>query len=189
MGRLILGILFVILLQVVFFGYTSRYWSNSDEVAVAPPVAAPILPAETPELPSLQTQSIPPTQAESIRRSEGHAEDLAVRKSPRPIVTRPRVTPTVAKRATPRYSSLRRIHTTPWKTTVIKVRNESESERIAAVAPRNPVTSAEYAFVAQDRKQAQEGPRRKKRSIIGKTYSLVVKKPWGWMKAIAAKLD
>jgi hypothetical protein len=29
----------------------------------------------------------------------------------------------------------------------------------------------------------------RKRSLLAKSFSVVVKKPWGWMKSLASKLD
>ena len=187
MGKLILGILFVILLQVVFFGYTSRYWSTSTEVAVAPLVTKPV-PQPLPLQPSSPLP--PPTeQTGELVSPDAPIEDTVVRKSVRPPVTSARVELPPAKRATPKYSGLRRIHTTPWKTTVITIKNEPASDTIAAAAPRNFVTAPEESFVAKTRRLADAAPRRKKRTILGKTYSIVVKKPWGWMKSVASKLD
>jgi hypothetical protein len=177
MGKLVLGILFVILLQVVFFGFTSRYWSTSNESGLAksrPNVPQIVRPAEP-------VQSSPSAASETETPAASQPDEV----ENRPLVAR--VRPHVKTESRDRARQSRPRHLTTRTTLVVPARPRQEEEQLSAVAPRR------YAVIVTDelartRTSKSESSEPKKRSFLSKSYSVVVKKPWGWMKSVASKL-
>ena len=181
MGKFILGILAIILLQVIFFGYTSRYWSIPSEPRLvksrpaAPDMRRPndIARVETPTAPvSEPPSSAPQTQKRSGAPATATAAAATSRYksfSAQPIrkraVTDRAPSNTYTARTETRFSSV-----IPKGHTMVLVDNLAPSPRAGTVAT-----------VDVDK------PR--KRSLLAKSFSVVVKKPWGWMKSLASKLD
>ena len=186
MGKFILGILAIILLQVIFFGYTSRYWSIPSEpglVKSRPSVPDARQPnqnpkVETPSAPVAESASpAPQTQKRSEVREVAVAPASPAKTSAHPIrkrvVMNRDTSRTYTAKTEPRPFDTRLTTVIPKGHTMVLVDNLPPAARSAG-----PGATASADVVK---------PR--KRSLLAKSFSVVVKKPWGWMKSLASKLD
>lgn len=175
MGKLVLGILFVILLQIAFFGFTSTYWSAPNESIVA----GKPLPGVSSARPSVDSTSVPPTTEVTEKVPSSVPKVIENRRA----AMRPRAESVHrVRKARPRDEV--RVVTYP-----APARIRTENTELSAVAPRRHyvVVNDELAKVSSEKPANASKPR--KRSFLAKSYSVVVKKPWNWMKSIVSKLN
>ena len=197
MGKFILGILAIILLQVIFFGYTSRYWSIPSEPGLVksrptiPEVRQPLEITKADQAPE-RLDETPPPAPPTKKRIDGPtvASDSKVRVGSQPeSVRRPVVLPSrepsdrnVASKQTRSYET-RFSRVIPKGHTMMLVDNLAPT----AGSSRSVIASAPKSIRSTTATVEDSEPRR--RSLLAKSFSVAVKKPWGWMKSLASKLD
>lgn len=185
MGKFILGILAIILLQVIFFGYTSRYWSIPKEPGMVK--SRPNLP--TVRRPTELAQAEPP--AASVAEVPSPARETQNRPDERRVSTsaiaRPKTGSNVAMRKRVMANRV------PSRTYTVKAESRPYDNRLGTVIPRGHTMVLVDKFPPARNTSGTSASvhvvKPRNRSFLAKSFSVVVKKPWGWMKSLASKLD
>lgn len=179
MGKLVLGILFVILLQIAFFGFTSTYWSAPNESILA----GKSRPAIREIHPSVQSQQIPPVASvtESTPSPPVKIPDA------RPAIERARVR--TRSDSSDRVGKPRPLYQDRVINRPVPLQVRPENPQLSAVAPRRHTVVITDELAKMSSEKAPDVSKPKKRSFLSKSYSVVVKKPWSWMKSLASKLN
>ena len=189
MGKLVLAIAAVLLLQIAFF----RYLAISDQEYATGPVVRSRKFATSHEQPVLAQQSQP-------SQPETNTQDATSSSDGGPEVTnRKRASAPLLARRTVRTSNEQRtsglqVRAEMPKPTIIYVKSSPpyEERRVAhvrgeRVTPRDFKMSLPESSPAFATSQAKASNPRK-RSFFSRTFMPLVKKPWRFMKSVASKL-
>lgn len=173
MGKLVVGILAVVLVQIAFFGYTSIYWSTQSGVELAASTSTGTR--------KIITSPLPPTK-DLVKPAEAEAEpaeDVSL--------------PSAVKKDRLRKSRATDDRSRALRSPVRKVATYRRPREVE-VAQSRLEHPRRYSVVLEDRitlslpSPHADPPKQKKRSLFAKSFNVVIKKPWGWMRSLASKL-
>lgn len=203
MGKLVLGIIAVTLLQIAFFvymatdrpSYTKAGSVRTGPVAKNPELSRASAPAEvvapsspanpavaTPDSPKVKTSAVTERSLASARtRPIVRDRDRAARPPARVVPMAPATSARPSREwdAPPRRSG----RLIPSGYTMALVDYPPAPARIKTPV----VTSSKMSASASIKTKEISEP--KKRSFIAKAVPALVKKPWNWIKSLASKLD
>ena len=188
MGKLVLAIAAVLLLQIAFFSYLAV---SDQEYATGPVVRTRNFPESQESLLARQPQpSQPETDTQDLTPSAAERPEAADRKSASaPLLARRTVRTSSAKRP----SGLQ-VRAEMPKPTIIYVKSSPpyEERRVARVrgervSPRDFKMSLPESSPAVATSQAKVSSPLK-RSFFARTFMPLVRKPWRFMKSVASKL-
>lgn len=194
MGKLVLGIFAVSLLQIAFFMYTATSEPSFSDVSVVRNAREkdPQLRAAN-DLPEVVVPP-PPVDVPATRLSE-RKPSASLRES------RETLRSSSTQRAAVRtVSSLRVQHRSVRPKTIkpsVVYLGSRKSSAEASVRPMRaaPTIPKGYSMVLVDyvppasKNRTKDISEPKKRSYLARTVPALVKKPWKWMKALASKLN
>jgi hypothetical protein len=212
MGKLVLGIIGIVLLQVAFLVYSAVNKPASTDGVIAkkespaPDARANRIPdISIPEVPPPPTapaiagsqrvdpRSSPPAARTSVNLKQRKDFNRKADHSPIELASR-----TAASVRPVRPTESSRIIRTSTGGLIPRGHTMVLVDYLPGAAPRKTAT-AKYdrkPAVVTDKTVASAGSRpeiaeapKKKRSFLAKTLPAVVKKPWGWMKSLASKLN
>ena len=186
MGKLVLAIAAVLLLQIAFF----RYLAVSDQEHATSPVvrSRKFSASEESPLPAKQSQPAEPeTVPDALSTERAESED------------KKRAIPPQTARRTIRASSERRpsglqVRGEILKPTIIYVKpTEPYVERNVARVRGERVTTRDFKMALPENSPAVASAHAKaanprKRSFLSRTFMPLVRKPWRFMKSVASKL-
>lgn len=186
MEKLVLGILVVILLQIAFLAYTTTTWPGDATASISfPTTSGPNNEVSgvghTAQLPASTAPASPDIVTSSITRHK------TAETSERPRITR-RAFRTTRDRGFESAANFR----------AARVRRPAfPLEQTTMVGPVHSTVLIQYRTRAAETKvvpatlQSKAKPeiKQRRRSFLARTLPAVFKKPWGWIKSLASKID
>ena len=186
MGKLVLAIAAVLLLQIAFFSYLAV---SDPEYASGPVVRSrKFAPVQAPPLLAQQPQPAEPETVDVPQASE-RPESLNRKRASSPLLARRTVKTSSDQRSTGLQTRGEIL-----KPTIIYVKSSPPyvEQKVARVRGER-VTSRDFKMSLPENSPAVASAQTKavtprKRSFLARTFMPLVKKPWKFMKSVASKL-